>query len=291
MKACLFPLLIFSILFNFHKIPAQDLSYPDAALPDSVARVFAPGIVSLDGFYEEGICFSNNGEELYFTRKDLRPETKDKSDIYCSSCTNGVWTKPVRASFNSGAYDAEPAISGTDGKIYFFSERRKPGISSFIGEIWTTGRKAHGWQKPVYLENTLNETWVNHLSAAAKDVIYFTSFREKQIGIFTSKILKGDISPPLFLPPEINSIAGASNPFISPDESILLFEGKSGGYDYSEIYISFRTTEGLWQPAIKLNDRVNLTRTESNPSLSPDGKYLFFTRNGDIYWIKLDYVF
>jgi len=36
-----------------------------------------------------------------------------------------------------------------------------------------------------------------------------------------------------------------------------------------------------------MGDGVNAEPTETNPYISPDKKYLFFTRSGDIYWVAL----
>lgn len=54
------------------------------------------------------------------------------------------------------------------------------------------------------------------------------------------------------------------------------------------MYISFNKN-GTWTKAINLGPKVNTEKTEMCPSVSPDGKYLFFHRggedDGDIYWI------
>ena len=282
--------LIVSIFTN---LQSQEnlFGYPDPVLPDSVPRIFAPGLISLADAHEEGLAFSPDGNEILFTREMIDDKDENHSTILQLKRKGNSWSPPRPAPFTTDANDSEPAF-GKDGKrLYFFSERRKPGITSYIGEIWVSRKYSGGWGRPTYPQNILNETWINSISSTQEGRLYFSSYRDRRIGIFYSDMINGKYREPVFLPPEINSVAGANRPFITPNDNILVFEGKSSGYDYSELYISFKTSRGIWEPAKKMNSTINKTKTETNPSLSPDGKYLFFTRNGDIYWIKIEYVF
>jgi protein-S-isoprenylcysteine O-methyltransferase Ste14 len=72
-------------------------------------------------------------------------------------------------------------------------------------------------------------------------------------------------------------------PYISPDESFLLFSSNrplNGDKEEVFVHISFRKSDGTWsapQRASQVPGRF--------PSLSPDGKYLFFCGDdGYIYW-------
>jgi len=290
-KTCKIILLIISTLFSQLNAQEQFFIYPDPVLPDSLPGIFAPGLISLPDNHEEGLAFSPDGKEIFFTRILTDEDDVSQSIIFCLKKSGNSWSLVKQAPFTSETNDSEPAF-GKDGKqLYFFSERRKPGITPYIGEIWISEKYSKGWGKATYSEDILNEAWINSVSSTINGRLYFSSFRSNQIGIFYSDIHGGEYQEPVYLPKEINSIAGATNPFIAPNDSILVFEGKSKGYQHSELYISFKTTEGIWEPAHKLNEKINLTKTETNPSLSPDGKYLFFTRNGDIYWVRIEYIF
>jgi len=84
-------------------------------------------------------------------------------------------------------------------------------------------------------------------------------------------------------------------PFIAPDESFLIFsrdcrrfdsEGKTIGGD-KKLMISYRNSDGTWLEAIDMGPLFANTRF---PSVSPDGKYLFFTKftegsREDFYWV------
>ena len=46
----------------------------------------------------------------------------------------------------------------------------------------------------------------------------------------------------------------------------------------------FKKKDGSWGVAIKFSDNVN-TGHNICASISPDGKYLFYNANKDIYWV------
>ncbi|TSA27011.1 MAG: hypothetical protein D4R67_06875 [Bacteroidetes bacterium] len=79
------------------------------------------------------------------------------------------------------------------------------------------------------------------------------------------------------------------HPFISPDEKFMLFDFKG------DIYISYREDDGWGEPQ-KLNGSIDTEFPETCPTLSPDGKYLFFSRYNEpnnasnIYWVEADFI-
>jgi Tol biopolymer transport system component len=82
-------------------------------------------------------------------------------------------------------------------------------------------------------------------------------------------------------------------PFVAPDESYLVFSSnRSGSLDeYGDIYICFRNTDQSWSEAISLGETINTSQQERFPAISPDGKYLFFTRwtpdyDEDVFWVS-----
>jgi hypothetical protein len=79
--------------------------------------------------------------------------------------------------------------------------------------------------------------------------------------------------------------------FVAPDESYLIFAsvGRPDGLGRGDLYKSIRRPDGSWSPAENMGDVINSDADEICPSVSPDGKYLFFTsnRNGTsaVYWV------
>jgi Tol biopolymer transport system component len=79
---------------------------------------------------------------------------------------------------------------------------------------------------------------------------------------------------------EINSDKLDETPYISPDGKLLLFSSnrKGGNLDSSDIYLSHRIKE-RWSKPKSLSQEINSVYAEKNPSLSPDGNFLLFTRH------------
>src|SRR5262249_39374830 len=78
----------------------------------------------------------------------------------------------------------------------------------------------------------------------------------------------------------VNTAGQEIEPWISPDEHLLIFSAKGrpdsqGEYD---LYSSFRC-EGKWSAPKPLGAGVNSPGWEFGARVSPDGKYLFFTSN------------
>ena len=80
------------------------------------------------------------------------------------------------------------------------------------------------------------------------------------------------------------------HPFIAPDESFIIFDAyeKESGVD-SKLFICFRKGENTWEEAVELEDHID-TGNAIAAYISPDGKYLFFTRESDIYWVDAGFI-
>lgn len=81
--------------------------------------------------------------------------------------------------------------------------------------------------------------------------------------------------------------------FPAKDESYVVVNGRTKvQYGKSDICVVFKLEDGNWSEAISLGPEVNTACSESCPSLSPDGKYLFFNRyceesgSYNLYWIS-----
>ena len=77
------------------------------------------------------------------------------------------------------------------------------------------------------------------------------------------------------------------HPYIAPDESFLIYcSSISGTHGKADLWISFPLKKGDWSKPKNLGHSINTSDSEGFPSLFHDGKYLFFERNGDIYWVE-----
>ena len=111
-------------------------------------------------------------------------------------------------------------------------------------------------------------------------------------GIYRAEFINGEYARPELLPRSINLPPFLNwAPFIAPDESYVLFSsGRRNRHDSGDLYIARRAPDGTWsQPAI-LPDSITTPEQERFPSISPAGRFLFFTRptpghDQKVYWV------
>jgi hypothetical protein len=71
----------------------------------------------------------------------------------------------------------------------------------------------------------------------------------------------------------------------------LIYDAPVSSYNFTnDLYISYRDENGNWSRSIKLNEDINTAESEALPYVTVDGKYLFFTRQGDIYWVNASFI-
>jgi Tol biopolymer transport system component len=83
----------------------------------------------------------------------------------------------------------------------------------------------------------------------------------------------------------------SAHPLISPDERFLVFDAYGpdalGGSGDDDFYISVRLEDGTWSEPAHLME-ISTAGANMTASLSPDGKYLFYYANHDIYWVSAE---
>jgi Tol biopolymer transport system component len=53
------------------------------------------------------------------------------------------------------------------------------------------------------------------------------------------------------------------------------------------LFISFKNNDGTWSTPQKMNEKMGFSDPARFPSISPDGKYIFFCGDdGNIYWVN-----
>lgn len=123
--------------------------------------------------------------------------------------------------------------------------------------------------------------------AAKSDEDFYVTSRDSSNGEWNkAQPLRG------FLNTQFNEGA----PSITADGSIIYFAAcdRMNGYGSCDIYASFNKGNGEWSKPVNLGDSVNSRVWDSQPSISPDGRTLYFVRgssvnskNIDIYYAEL----
>jgi len=246
---------------------------------------FAPGLVSTD-LYEVNSAFTPDMKAFYFIR---RGEENKKSAFYeyKYNDTNGKWDKSEIAS----PWIGRPVIS-PDGQTMHLGDRYLK-------------RTEAGWSELQKLEppTVSNDSmYIMRLSSSSNGTYYFDTYKENDstFPIRYSRLIDGKHEEPKALPKAINTGTFLSHPFIAPDESYLLFDAKrEDGFGESDIYISFKQKDGTWGNGINLGDKINTNAWEASASITPDGKYLFFSRNVgsedfenvDVFWVDAKVIY
>ncbi len=262
--------------------------------PGETPVVFAPGIISVDSTIEHGSpTFSPDGNTILW-QSNLRHKEKDTEILLkIMRRIKGQW----KASEIS-PYGGMPAFS-PDGKQLFFlpfdTEKEKG--------LYMIEKQGESWSEPKSINLIARYPELKYIygpSITNNGTLYFFAHAEglgslNNFGIYRSELINGEYAKPELLPPSVNVGEGVLNwtPFIAPDESFLLFSSSrfTSETDFGDIYVCFRRPDGSWTDAISLGTTINSGRQERFPSLSPDGKYLFFTRwiypgNEDVMWVS-----
>jgi len=250
--------------------------------PSITPEIFAPGIISTD-FHEFGCCFSPDGKEFYFTRKE---QNLKRNVIMSTKIINGIWTKPEIVSFIGDYMAFEPRITPKGDRLYFtLSRPLLEGGPSL--NIWYVERQNGEWGLPQNPGDPFNPMKTMYISVAANGTIYTNDISEsmetQSIGVI--KPLKSGNSKIERLGPPVNIGKRERYPFVAPDESYLIFCSDRIDGNLMRLFVSFRKEDGEWsQPKL-----INLGMKAILPLVSPDRKYLFFSAGKpyefDIYWV------
>jgi Tol biopolymer transport system component len=260
--------------------------------PTDSAIIFAPDIICFTDRFEQSITFSPDFNDIVFgTTNQYWNEFK----MYSITFENGNWSESKEIFSNGIPGGIAPMFSPDGNRLYHSASRT---TYPYIDIFYTT-KIDTGWAEAVKMEFPVNSDSIEFEISESEDrTLYFSSTRpgcQGEMDIFYSELEDGQYKKAQRMSDNINSDAGDDCPFIAPDESYIIFTSdKEGGYGFRDIYISFRNDDKTWTEAINLGPKVNSEFWDIYPSVSPDGKYLFFTRRekwwesspSNIYWIS-----
>ena len=253
--------------------------------PELEPRVFAPGVISTAGNLEFSITFSPDGKEIFFTR---RKDPGGSNTLMVVRLGEQGWTAPEEAAFAKGYPSNEPHISPDGRKLYFGCFRQAQGESAPRYAIWVTEKTAGEWSEASLHGNGM------FVSSSRDGDLYMTDISGAAgEGIIRYPFQDGAYGKPEWLGGGVNAPKPGAHAFIAPDEGFIVFDsylrpGGQGGE--GDLWVCFRKEDGGWGEAFNLGDRINTPGTNFCPSLSPDGKYLFFCTCRDIYWVSAEVI-
>lgn len=249
--------------------------------PGTAPELFAPGIVST-GADELNAVFAPDGLEFLFS---VKTPDRARHTLLSMVWLEDGWTAPAVLPFSGRYADADPAFAPGGDRLYFISMRPPDGEGPprEDWDLWAVERTESGWGEPWNLGAPVNTDSLEvYPSVAADGTLYFSSGRPGGLGkndLYRSRFVDGGWTDPENLGAPINTEFSEGDLFVASDESYIVFvsSGRPDSLGGGDLYVSFRAESGAWSPAVNLGETINSRWTEYCPSVSPDGKYLFFT--------------
>lgn len=265
--------------------------------PGLIPKVFAPGIASDTSWAEHcQVAISQEGDEIFWSAWTTEYKTEDgeknTEQIFYSKFENGKWSVPKRAEFtenNPHGLNGGPVFS-PDGSRLFFYQVKSPWVSSKMNTYYVEKKDGKWGENPILLPQPYNSTEQNYSPIFTKNGIAYRNLFGK-ISKYTYD--NGNFT---FIDSIVihEGFRQAWNFYMSPNEDYVIFADRhEGGYGDFDLYISFKTAEHNWGYPINMGPKINSELRERFPTISPDGKYLFFMRHTetqDFFWVSTEII-
>lgn len=270
--------------------------------PGTTPARFAPGIVSTPAIEING-AFRSDFREFFFARQVAGVFT-----LFRAALTGTRWSDPEALSvFPAGAPGVAVDMAySPDGRELYFLGRFKPGVPPLEAplDIWVIRQRDGRWGTAELVGPPIStDAFESYPTIVTDGSLYFISDRPGGLG--RSDIYRaprrsdGSFDTPVNIGSPPNSSDGEGDTFVSPDERYLIFtSSRAGGFGRGDLYVSFRTTDSRWGPAINLGSAINTADTDFCPMVTPDGRYLLFSRSygggtwptttdADVFWVDM----
>ena len=280
--ALLLPCLV--IIIPGSAVSGQAGPYLGQDPPGQVASVFAPGLVSVTGDYEYALSMSPDGDTILFTRQTAAGQVR----VWQTRRHETGWSTPAPLDLTAErCKDEMEAFFSPDGQRLYFA----PYNEGMDVRIWATERQpGQGDQKdswarsrPLAGSPATDPAFFPTISRAGR--LYYTNLKTRSLWVAEQDGQGAWQGRPL-------GLEFGGHGFIAPDESFILLDGThEGGLGQGDIWVAFNHGPEGWSTPVNLGPRVNSAHGESCPSLSPDGRCLFFSRYDEvggvsqIYWV------
>lgn len=243
-----------------------DCNYLGQITPEDTPLKFADGIISTN-IDEYNFEISSCGKFMVFARN---------ADIYLLEYdqNTNAWSKPFIASFSSRDIEGEPCFSPNGTRIYFSSRKVIP-ESKFQSNLYYSDYENGIWNNPQL---------VTDIKPVHKPIHAITF--AKNGNAYDSGLVQYKNNEVIELIPKTSG----SHPFVSPDDSFIIYPARKSGKRDKDLFIIYKLTDGTWSLPIDIGDKINSNSNETSPFVTPDNKYLFFGRKYDFYWVKADFI-
>ncbi|MFA8434549.1 MAG: hypothetical protein ACEPOZ_08545 [Marinifilaceae bacterium] len=257
--------------------------------PGDSAIVFAPDIISITGS-SEYICSVHPSMKLIVWTSGKKSgkiiDNKYKKLFYLKRDSN-IWNQPKQLLL-SDEFSEEEGIFSSDGTKLFYSSNRP---NKYDPDLWCAEISEEGWKQAQKLViPSMLEGRQIYVTTTNDGTLYFSSRKlmgkDRKYRIYCSKKINGKYSKPTFV------MEGAHS-FVHPEGKYILLDiHDEKGDGKMDIGICFKLDNNSFSKPINLGNKINTNFNETCATLSPDLKYIFFSRynepdqNSNIYWIS-----
>lgn len=252
-----------NFLFGINNLIAQEI--PQVVKIENIENAFSFSLGKND---DEAFVTKSIEARINLSILQLGKSDKGWSEVYNSTFVNNELFK-----------DADPFYSTKQSKIFFISNRDN---NPHNFDIYYAVYKNGVFQSPVKMPVVNSDSIEAFPSIADNGNIYFASNRKGSYGgtdIYVSRFINGKYQTPTNLGITINGQGREETPFISSDESFIIFSSnKQAGFGNSDLYISFWINSS-WTKPQNLGSNINSNFKEFSPFYR--NRKLYFTRRID----------
>ena len=192
------------------------------------------------------------------------------------------------------AYDELNPVVSPDGKSLYITVSNHPqntGGKKDPGDIWVcVMTETNQWSAPVHAGTLLNDIGFNAVAGFSADgsqmflLSHYGSSGNapRTQGISVARSSNNGWSKPENINiPYFQNKSGVLNGYILPDQSVFVFSAETyGSRGVEDIYVCTKSPSGSWSEPKNLGSVINTRFQELSPSLTEDGKTLYYSTNG-----------
>ncbi|MEM6842951.1 MAG: putative Ig domain-containing protein [Bacteroidota bacterium] len=279
----------------------QGINYLGQEAPGDAPEIFGKEVISVKDRFDMGFTMSPDGKSIAFgVAHESDPA---ETAIYLMHFVDGEWTTPSKDFLHDNINTLFPMFDPTGSKLYFAKS-----ANGALTDLWVADYSSNKATDPQPLDSIFNSDSreAGH-GVSENGSFYFTSNRDDQYqccgDVYYSEFGSEGYTTVQKVA-ELSSVEDEESLFLSPEGDYIIIQAWRNELESKhDLYISFKTKAGYWTTLQRLNSRINSQEIEQRPFVSPDRKYLFFSRTSvtqvdgqdtyeaDIYWVSTKSIF
>ncbi len=206
---------------------------------------------------------------------------------FCLTLSILVFAQNSLQTLNS-PFDEQNAVLSPDGRTLYLTIANHPqnvGGKRDPGDIWISTWSNGQWSSPTHGGTVINDRGYNGVAGFSTDgsqLFLLSHYAAKTQGISVARAAGAGWSRPENITiPYFQNKSSMVGGYLSSDGNVFVFSAETyGSYGVEDIYVSLKDDAGRWSPPKNLGSGINSQFQELCPSLSDDGRTLYFSSNG-----------